>query len=250
MSITIRTCSLFTSAAILSGCATTPVLEQRVGQVLPNDASASYDAGSDTVTLGKGGSSVVLANDGTYGSAGVYRNATGSTLLLYKTTASGKGKVATFSSRDTDLDLVGAIASRDAEVTVPTSGTAAFNGAYEALIVDASDKTIGTGIQGTTCLMADFGASSISGGIINRTPSTAPVIIPSTPLSAAGVFSGTVSGGEFPGATASNGQVSGMFADVGAGEIVGVLQLDHNISGTDYYEVGGFTTVAGAGPCP
>ena len=242
--------TIVASAAILSGCATTPVLEQRLGQALPSDASASYDAVSDTVTLGKGGSSVVLANNGTYGSAGLYTDAASASAALYKTTASGKGKVVAFSSHDADLGLVGAIASRDAEVTVPTSGTASFNGGYEGLIVRASDKVALTTTLGTTCLTANFGASSISGGIISRSTSAADIVIPSTSLSAGGVFSGPVTGGQFSGGTASNGRVAGMFADVGAGEIVGVLQLDHNISGTDYYEVGGFTTVAGAGPCP
>ena len=248
MSITIRTCSLFTSAAILSGCATAPVLEQRLGQALAGDASASYDAGSDTVTLGKGGSSIVLPKAGTVGAASLFVNASSESGALYAETASGKGKVVVFSSQDTDLGLVGAIASRDAEVTLPTSGTASFNGGYEGLIVRASDKVALTTIQGTTCLTANFGASSISGGIINRSNSAADIVMPSTPLSAAGVFSGAVTGGQFPSGTTSNGRIAGMFADVGAGEIVGALQLDHTAGGADYYEIGGFTTVAGA--CP
>ena len=238
------------SVAILAGCATGPVLEQRLGQVLPNDASASYDAPSDTVTLSKGGSSVVLAKTGTVGAASLFGNAGDTSNALYMETASGKGKVVVFSSQDTDLGLVGAIASRDAEVTLPTSGTAAFNGGYEGLIVRASDKVALTTTQGTTCLTANFGASSISGGIISRSTSAADIVIPSTSLSAGGVFSGPVTGGQFSSGTASNGRIAGMFADVGAGEIVGALQLDHNISGADFYEVGGFTTVAGAGVCP
>jgi len=249
MNLSIGTCSLFTSALILSGCATPPVLEQRLGQVLPNDASASYDAGSDTVTLGKGGASVILANNGTLGNAGDYQNPPGTSRLLYKTTASGKGNVFAFASDDTSLGLVGAIANRDAEVTVPTSGTAAFNGGYEGLIVRASDKNVVNGFTGTTCLLANFGASSISGSIINRTGLT-PVMIPVAPLSASGVFGTVVTGGQFPGDPTAVGRVSGMFADVAGGEIVGVLQLDHFSSGQDYYEVGGFTTVAGAGVCP
>jgi len=252
MSITIRTCSLFASALILSGCATAPVLEQRLGQVLPDDASAIYNPGGDTVMLRKGGASIVLPKTTATSTASVFRNGGLTSAAFYMKTVSGKGKVIAFSSEDTDLGLVGTIASRDGGVTLPASGTAAFNGGYNGLLVRASNKAPLGIIEGTTCLTASFGAApSISGVIKNR--NSGPfndVVIPSTSLSAGGVFSGAVTGGESPSGTSSNGQVSGMFADVGAGEIVGALKLDHNISGTDYYEVGGFTTVAGAGPCP
>jgi len=249
MNLSIGACSLFVSAAILAGCATTPVLEQRLGQALPSDASASYDAVSDTVMLSKGGASVVLQYSIPVGESAYFVKQGGGG-LLYKSTVSGKGRVFSFASADTSLGIVGAIASRDAEVTVPANGTAKFNGGYEGLLVRASDKMQVQFVEGTTCLTADFGASSIGGGIINRSNAGADVIIPSTPLTPDGVFSGVATGGANPGETASNGRVSGMFADVSGGEIVGALQLNHSISGNDFYEVGGFTTVAGAGPCP
>ena len=249
MNLSIGTCSLFASALILAGCATAPVLEQRLGQVLPDDASASYDALSDTVTLGKGGSSIVLPKTGTVGTASLFQNAGLTSNALHMETASGAGRVLVFNSEDPDLGVVGAIASRDGGVTLPASGSAVFNGGYSSLLVRASDKVATSAPTGAACLSASFGAApTIGGTIVNRSYGLADIVIPSTPLSAGGVFSGAVTGGESPGGTTSNGRVSGMFADVGAGEIVGVLQLDHNISGTDYYEVGGFTTVAGA--CP
>ena len=233
----------------LAGCATSPVLEQRMGQALPGDVTASYDSGADTVTVSKNGAgSLTLVNSGSVGSTPGYSNTT--TFALRQTTGSGKGAVVTIASPDAELGIVGVIVTRAEAVEVPSSGTANYSGEYSGFLVDASNKTAVGGISGMTCLTANFGAGNISGAIAGRSLSLADVIIPSMPISGGGTFSGAITGGKGPGAgdTASNGQLLGMFADVGGGEIVGALRLDHNYSGTDYYEVGGFTTSAGA--CP
>ena len=242
-------------ASTLAGCASAPVggpvLEQRVGQALPDDVTASYDPGADTVTVSKNGAGpMTLANSGLVGSATSY--ASGATLALRQTTASGKGEVVTIGSPDAELGIAGAIATRAGAVDVPGSGTAYYLGGYAGLLVRVSDKAVMGTIPATACLIANFGAGSIGGAIVGRSGAGfADITIPAMPISSGGTFSGAISGGQGSGIgnnIAANGQLSGMFADVGAGEVVGALQLDHTISGTAFYEVGGFTT--GPGTCP
>ena len=239
------------SGTILAGCASGPVLEQRIGQALPADVSASYDAGTNTVTLGKNGAApVTMTYDSPLGNAESYENIGDFSFALRQTTAGGKGAVVTIASPDSALGIVGVIATRAEAVEVPTTGAANYSGGYTGLLARESDKKAVGYVTGTACLTADFGAGSIGGAIVGRSSGLADITIPATPLSAGGTFSGAITGGQGPGLgdTASNGQLSGMFADVAAGEIVGGLRLDQSFGGVDYYEVGGFTT--GAGACP
>ena len=235
----------------LAGCASGPVPELRIGPALPDDVTASYDAGAETVTVSKNGAAqTTLAKDGPQGSAIAYVSPYDGSFALRQTTASGKGEVMTIVSPDnTALGIVGVIATRAGAVEVPTAGAANYIGGYTGLFAKAADKNLVAGMTGTTCLTANFGTGSISGAIVGRSPFT-DITIPAMPISSGGTFSGAITGGQSPGPgdTASNGQISGMFADVAAGEIVGGLRLDHTISGVDLYEVGGFTT--GAGACP
>ena len=247
------------SLFVLTGCAGDPVLEQRIGPALPDDVTASYDAGADTVTLSKSGAgSVTLAKAAfsPYPGGNIYYSS-GLDKALRNTTGSGKGEFIVFASYATVLDTVGAIVTRAGAVNLPTSGTADYKGNYSGLEVYSDFKDFSDNIIGSACLTASFGPgpATIGGAITGRmsfinSVNYADIVIPATPLSADGTFTGPVTGGQAIGAgnTASNGQISGMFADVGAGEIVGALQLDHTISGTAYYEVGGFTT--GPGACP
>ena len=239
------------SGTILAGCASGPVLEQRIGQALPDDVTASYDSSADTVIVTRNGATTALANSGaSYGSTTSYNNLANGSFALRQTTASGKGEVMTITSSDAGLGIVGVIATRAEAVEVPSSGTADYSGEYTGLVATVADKEAVSVVTGTTCLTAVFGAGSIGGAIVGRTGTLADITIPSMPILSGGTFSGTVSGGEDVaiGDFTSNGQISGMFADVAAGEIVGGLRLDHTISGVGYYEVGGFTT--GPGVCP
>ena len=239
------------SGTILAGCASGPVLEQRIGQALPDGVSASYDSGANLVTISKNGTApVTMTYDQPLGSADSYENLGTNSFALRQTTASGKGEVVTIVSPDAALGIVGAIATRAEAVEVPTAGAANYIGGYAGMFAKAADKNLVAGVTGTTCLTANFWTGSISGAIVGRTGTLADITIPAMPILSGGTFSGAIFGGEAgaPGDFTSNGQISGMFADVASGEIVGGLRLDHTSGGIDYYEVGGFT--AGAGFCP
>jgi len=243
--------ALAVAGSALAGCATTPVLEQRLGPALADDISYSYDSSTDTVTLMQGGADLAtLTANGSLGTASLYTSS--QTVAMRRTTASGKGEVTVLASADADFGIVGAIASRAGTVGLPATGSANFKGGYSSLLITASDKVAVIGITGVACLNANFAARSIGGQIIARNgfDFNNVTIIP-TPITPGGSFSTSATGGESTVgtlSTTSNGAVQGMFADVAAGEIVGMLRLDHDLAGTAAYEIGGFTTLAGS--CP
>ena len=239
------------SAGLLSACASNPPVSQRISEPLPGSVSYSYDPLTDTVTL-KNGNTVLdtlpkAGNAGVTGKFDLYSN--GATAVALGKTGSGKGQVAVIASLAIAHGMLGAVISRDAAAQLPASGTASFAGDYAAYIF-TKDLTIGSPINGAACLSADFGAGTIGGSIVNRNSySYNNVTIPALPITPGGSFSGAVSGGAStqPGSSTSNGQIVGMFADVGAGEIVGGLRLEHVLGGNDAIEVGAFFTHAG--PC-
>ena len=239
------------SAGLLSACASTPPVSQRISEPLPGSVSYSYDPLTDTVTL-KNGNTVLdtLPKTGTAGVTGsfdAYSN--GATIVLLGRTGSGKGEAALIASVAMAHGMLGAVMSRDAAAQVPASGTASFAGDYAGFIIDKG-LTNGSPINGAACLSADFGAGTIGGSIVNRNGySFNNVTIPDLPIASGGSFSGAVSGGAStqPGSSTSNGQIMGMFADVGAGEIVGGMRMEHVLNGLDAIEVGAFFT--SAGPC-
>ncbi len=247
----LKICMAGATAVLLSACATSAPVNQRISESLPGSISYSYDPITDTLALKNGTTTLeTLPKTGTMGIKGSFGNySDGTTAVAYSQTGSGKGQVAVIASAAVAHSLLGAVISRDGAVSLPTVGSASLNGDYVGFLMDKGLMN-GTTITGAACLTASFDAGTIGGSIINRNGYTYNnITIPDMQIASGGSFSGPISGGEstVAGSTASGGQIMGMFADPAAGEVVGGLRLDHVINGIDAIEVGGFTTTSG--PC-
>jgi len=218
--------------------------------VLPPGFVATLDSATDEVVLTVGGAEVArLPNTGSAG-AEFTRYADGTDAALYAATISGDGAVFVVSSPTVNLGLAGVQVARLGETVLPGSGSATFNGAYESIVVRATDLSlvpiVGAGvIQGDAQLTADFASASISGAITNRVFGVGgagdDIQLLSTAITAAGAFSGTTTGGDIFGATALTGEYVGLIVGDTGNEVVGGVSVTQVFGVADILiEIGGF----------
>ncbi len=214
-------------------------------ETLPVGLAAPYDTAADEVTVSVGGVDTILprSSGGPINGWGAF--STGAqNIALYKTTTSGAGQGIVLMSPVAESDYAGVLLTRNSTTTLPGSGNAVFNGEYAGLFAEIADLVAVGAVSGDAQLTADFSAGTIAGLISNRNVSGGGmadlVLSPATINSNAG-FSGSATGGEFVGETASGGTYSGIFVGASGNEAVGGVTLYHNTGGIDYVEVGGFT---------
>jgi len=194
--------------------------------ILSSGFVATYDGGTDEVVLTVDGvEEARWANDSPVGGFASYID--GTNVALYAETISGNGAVFVVSSATVDLDLAGVQVARLGETDLPSSGSATFNGEYAGIFIDEDLVAVAV-IEGDAELTADFGSATISGDITNRVSfgsSAEDILLLPTAITSAGAFSGTTTGGEFTGATTSNGEYVGLIVGDTGNEVVGGLTI-------------------------
>lgn len=230
--------AVFVGALALAGCgsnttsfATAPIGEQTVG-TMPTGVTVTYNETADTFVVSDGGSSQTLINTGgQFNGYTAYQvsGATTDTLVLRKETTAGDGFVQIILSPDFGSGLAAAEYGRTAATAVPTAGSANYAGTYVgALSVDGLVVT-GGAMTGDIALSIDFDASTVSGGVTNRTSASRgdfdDIALASTTLGA-GSFDGTTSGGgQTGGAAIGAGTYHGLLSGPNGGTALGAILL-------------------------
>lgn len=141
-------------------------------------------------------------------------------------------------------NFAGATFSRTGTSSLPSSGTASYNGEYTGFMMSGSTASSGMDylVRGTLALNADFANDRVSGTITNRTTDTPNYASTGPNLSNVTLSQTSIgSDGQFVGSANASGLSSttfaGAFAGPNAAEVVGGLSGQHS---NGKLEVGAF----------
>lgn len=228
---------------------TSRAAESAIG-IIPETLELEYDEVADVVTITHGVASRTIARLSDLDTPGFFaygNRSDGFTYVTFGETSSGSGLAAAgASSTSAAISFAGSVFERVGDTDMPTSGSSNYTGAYTGLFASDPDLVGILLIAGDASIDADFSTALINGSITNRRDLTGPVTFADIQLEAAsivdGAFTGTTSGGaaDEEGSTVSPGEYGGLFTGATGQEVVGGVQLSHDIDGTRFIESGAF----------
>jgi hypothetical protein len=139
------------------------------------------------------------------------------------------------------------VSQRVSETTVPTKGSAIYDGSYMGLWVNAGSQQVDAHIVGGAILNVDFDRKRLRGSIVNRRTTDGArfenlSLIRATVVD--GTFEGVAQGGQLEGTPSASGSYFGLFVGSDGQEAVGNVIVTHG----PRFEMGAFVTRDEAAP--